>query len=80
MPKGQLNNFDLPDGWDIATDYDGKIYYIDHVNKKTTWIDPRDRFVYEHFLLFFFRKKIKYISTTNFRSFDRQLIDISICI
>lgn len=46
MPKGQLNNFDLPDGWDIATDYDGKIYYIDHVNKKTTWIDPRDRYVY----------------------------------
>lgn len=47
MPKGQLNSFDLPDGWDIATDYDGKIYYIDHVNKKTTWIDPRDRFVYK---------------------------------
>lgn len=48
MPKGlQISNVDLPNGWDIATDYDGKIYYIDHVNKKTTWIDPRDRFVYK---------------------------------
>lgn len=33
----------LPDGWDMATDFDGKVYYIDHQNKKTTWIDPRDR-------------------------------------
>lgn len=45
MPKRQNNNIDLPDGWDIATDFDGKIYYIDHINKKTTWIDPRDRYV-----------------------------------
>lgn len=45
MPKRQTNNIDLPDGWDIATDFDGKIYYIDHINKKTTWIDPRDRYV-----------------------------------
>lgn len=43
MPKRQNNNADLPDGWDIATDFDGKTYYIDHINKKTTWIDPRDR-------------------------------------
>lgn len=35
----------LPDGWDMATDFDGKIYYIDHQSKKTTWIDPRDRYV-----------------------------------
>ncbi|KAJ6637075.1 Protein kibra, partial [Pseudolycoriella hygida] len=34
----------LPDGWDIATDFDGKVYYIDHNTKKTTWIDPRDRY------------------------------------
>lgn len=45
MPKNQNNCLDLPDGWDVATDFDGKIYYIDHINKKTTWIDPRDRFV-----------------------------------
>lgn len=46
MTKTQINkSVELPYGWDIASDYDGKIYYIDHVNKKTTWIDPRDRFV-----------------------------------
>lgn len=33
----------LPEGWDVATDNDGKIYYIDHNTKTTTWIDPRDR-------------------------------------
>lgn len=46
MPKRQKNGeLPLPDGWDIATDFDGKVYYIDHNTKKTTWIDPRDRFV-----------------------------------
>ena len=33
----------LPSGWDVGKDYDGKIYYIDHNNKKTTWVDPRER-------------------------------------
>ena len=33
----------LPSGWDVGKDYDGKIYYIDHINKKTTWVDPRER-------------------------------------
>lgn len=45
MPNIQPTNVDLPNGWDVAQDFDGKTYYIDHVNKKTTWIDPRDRFV-----------------------------------
>ncbi|KAH8264132.1 hypothetical protein KR038_003307 [Drosophila bunnanda] len=36
------SDFPLPDGWDIAKDFDGKTYYIDHINKKTTWLDPRD--------------------------------------
>ncbi|XP_039957587.1 protein kibra [Bactrocera neohumeralis] len=36
--------YPLPDGWDIATDFDGKTYYIDHNTKKTTWLDPRDRY------------------------------------
>ncbi|XP_005183553.4 protein kibra [Musca domestica] len=36
--------FPLPDGWDIAKDFDGKIYYIDHNTKKTTWLDPRDQY------------------------------------
>lgn len=33
----------LPDGWEEARDYDGKVYYIDHINQCTSWIDPRDR-------------------------------------
>ncbi|XP_053946740.1 uncharacterized protein LOC128855673 [Anastrepha ludens] len=37
--------YPLPNGWDIATDFDGKTYYIDHNTKKTTWLDPRDRYV-----------------------------------
>ena len=36
-------DFPLPEGWDVAKDFDGKIYYIDHNTKKTTWLDPRDR-------------------------------------
>ncbi|XP_059609935.1 protein kibra [Phlebotomus argentipes] len=46
MPKRHSKNGELhlPDGWEIGQDYDGKIYYIDHNSKKTTWIDPRDRY------------------------------------
>ncbi|XP_013907410.1 PREDICTED: protein WWC2 isoform X2 [Thamnophis sirtalis] len=40
MGNGQLP---LPDGWEEARDYDGKIFYIDHNTKQTSWIDPRDR-------------------------------------
>lgn len=40
MPRSELP---LPDGWEEARDYDGKVYYIDHVNQCTSWIDPRDR-------------------------------------
>ena len=36
---------DLPPGWEVGTDYDGKVFYINHALKQTTWIDPRDRFV-----------------------------------
>ncbi|KAL9695514.1 hypothetical protein quinque_014799 [Culex quinquefasciatus] len=42
MPKIS-SNADLPLGWEINTDFDGKVYFIDHINKKTTWIDPRDK-------------------------------------
>ncbi|CAB4062409.1 WWC1 [Lepeophtheirus salmonis] len=35
------DNRPLPAGWDVGRDYDGKIYYINHLEKKTTWIDPR---------------------------------------
>ena len=33
----------LPEGWDIGTDVDGKVFYINHKTRQTTWIDPRDR-------------------------------------
>lgn len=44
MPRKRNGEIPLPDGWDFGQDYDGKIYFIDHISKKTTWIDPRDRY------------------------------------
>ncbi|XP_060096605.1 protein KIBRA [Heteronotia binoei] len=41
MPRQELP---LPDGWEEARDYDGKVYYIDHAAKTTSWVDPRDRY------------------------------------
>lgn len=43
MPRRKNGEIPLPEGWDFARDYDGKVYFIDHNSKKTTWIDPRDR-------------------------------------
>ncbi|XP_063059204.1 protein KIBRA [Engraulis encrasicolus] len=40
MPRKELP---LPEGWEEARDFDGKTYYIDHINQTTSWIDPRDR-------------------------------------
>ncbi|MBN3290579.1 SYRC protein, partial [Polypterus senegalus] len=40
MPRKELP---LPEGWEEAHDFDGKVYYIDHKTKTTSWIDPRDR-------------------------------------
>ncbi|XP_032874741.1 protein WWC2 [Amblyraja radiata] len=34
----------LPDGWKVSRDYDGRVFYIDHISKQTSWVDPRDRF------------------------------------
>uniref|UniRef100_A0A8C9FNM6 Yes associated protein 1 n=1 Tax=Pavo cristatus TaxID=9049 RepID=A0A8C9FNM6_PAVCR len=31
----------LPDGWEQAMTQDGEIYYINHKNKTTSWLDPR---------------------------------------
>ncbi|KAK2116959.1 hypothetical protein P7K49_003845 [Saguinus oedipus] len=39
MPRPELP---LPEGWEEARDFDGKVYYIDHTNRTTSWIDPRD--------------------------------------
>ncbi|OQR72822.1 protein kibra-like, partial [Tropilaelaps mercedesae] len=40
MPKRR--SLPLPNGWDVGRDLDGRTYFIDHVNRLTTWVDPRD--------------------------------------
>ncbi|XP_033744026.1 protein WWC2-like isoform X2 [Pecten maximus] len=44
MPRNRAGVLPLPDGWEECRDYDGKLFFIDHSNRQTTWIDPRDRF------------------------------------
>ena len=48
MPRAgagpDLGDLPLPQGWDLGKDFDGKVYFIDHHNQKTTWVDPRDRY------------------------------------
>ncbi|XP_051903327.1 transcriptional coactivator YAP1-like isoform X2 [Hippocampus zosterae] len=31
----------LPEGWERAATAEGDVYYIDHINKSTTWLHPR---------------------------------------
>jgi len=31
----------LPEGWEQRTDDKGRVFYVDHVNKATSWDDPR---------------------------------------
>jgi hypothetical protein len=39
-PVSVVNNSGLPPGWEQRFDQNGRIYYIDHVTKTTTWIRP----------------------------------------
>lgn len=32
----------LPQGWDMQVAPNGRTFFIDHIRKTTTWIDPRD--------------------------------------
>eukprot|EP01136_Pigoraptor_vietnamica_P013500 Opistho-1_new@54575 len=32
----------LPDGWEECQDDEGRSFYVDHNNRRTQWIDPRD--------------------------------------
>lgn len=41
--KNESLPLELPENWEVRKDYDGKIYYIDHAKKITTWINPNDR-------------------------------------
>ncbi|ESN94872.1 hypothetical protein HELRODRAFT_87479 [Helobdella robusta] len=31
----------LPQGWDQGFTPEGEVYFIDHINKRTSWVDPR---------------------------------------
>jgi len=33
----------LPHGWEQAMTQDGELYYINHIEKTTSWFDPRHR-------------------------------------
>lgn len=39
--SASINELPLPSGWEQRFDQNGRIYYVDHVNKRTTWIRPR---------------------------------------
>ncbi|MEE6469321.1 hypothetical protein FKM82_008579 [Ascaphus truei] len=41
--RRESSELPLPTGWEEARDYDGKVFYIDHNTRQTSWIDPRDR-------------------------------------
>jgi len=40
-PKPAENMQTLPPGWEERTDDKGRVFYVDHVHKKTVWEDPR---------------------------------------
>jgi len=37
-----LNNEGLPSGWTMQVAPNGRVFFIDHINKKTSWVDPRN--------------------------------------
>ena len=37
----KLNTEGLPNGWTMQVAPNGRVFFIDHSNKKTTWVDPR---------------------------------------
>ena len=42
MSQKKFFDPNLPDGWEVTYDADGKMFFIDHLNRTTTWVDPRD--------------------------------------
>jgi len=40
-PNIAPNSDGLPNGWEMAVDQTGQLYFLDHNTKKTTWADPR---------------------------------------
>ncbi|XP_030057477.1 protein WWC3 isoform X2 [Microcaecilia unicolor] len=41
--RWESSELPLPAGWEEARDFDGRLFYIDHNTRQTSWIDPRDR-------------------------------------
>uniref|UniRef100_A0A3Q1EC14 WWC family member 3 n=1 Tax=Acanthochromis polyacanthus TaxID=80966 RepID=A0A3Q1EC14_9TELE len=41
--RRESSELPLPAGWEEARDYDGRVFFIDHNTRQTSWIDPRDR-------------------------------------
>ncbi|XP_041128631.1 protein WWC3-like isoform X2 [Polyodon spathula] len=41
--RRESSELPLPPGWEETRDYDGRVFYIDHNTRQTSWIDPRDR-------------------------------------
>lgn len=41
--RRESSELPLPAGWEEARDFDGRVFYIDHNTRQTSWIDPRDR-------------------------------------
>lgn len=39
--KADISNEPLPDGWEQRADDKGRLFFVDHVNKATSWEDPR---------------------------------------
>ena len=37
---------ELPEGWAMQFTQAKESYFVDHVNKSTTWIDPRIGFIF----------------------------------
>ena len=33
----------LPKGWEQATTLEGEVYFINHIDRSTSWLDPRIR-------------------------------------
>ena len=43
MTGGTSSQLPLPDGWEVKVDESGRAFFVDHLARLTTWVDPRDR-------------------------------------
>ena len=41
METGARDHLITPD-WSVQVAPNGRVFFIDHINKKTTWVDPRN--------------------------------------